>query len=325
VRIVNSETAISFDDVLLVPKYSDIASRTDVNTSVNFMGFSLLVPIVSSPMTSVFSLPLALELERLGGLAIIPRFITPNEVIDAMEKLKRRVPSVGVQEKDKEIAVVYKNFTSAICIDTANGFRPQVVEMANYLRAIGYKEILCGNVATHDGAQYLARNRITSIRVGIGNGHACITRKISGHGIPQLQAIADCSKKTGTQEFVTVADGGIRGPDDAVKAISAGASVVMIGKLFAETFEADNNNVYSGMASEDIQLRYRGAVGNGTAEGVSMPLKKTRSVEDVVNELVGGIRSGMSYSGAQTIKELQAKAEFIRISPASVAEGNWYA
>ncbi len=329
-RIANVEPAGTYDDYLLMPKYSEITSRMDVDLSVCVLGCDLKIPILSSPMDTVFSIPLALELERLGGMSIIPRFIPPNEVLNAMEALKFRIPSVGVHESDKEIAVVYKNFTRKICIDSAHGHHKQIVEMANYLRAIGFTEIMTGNVCTADGAKYLAQNRIQAIRVGVGPGHNCITRKISGHGVPQLYAISECANKTGDFEYSTIADGGIRGSDDCVKSLAAGADCVMIGRLFASTFEApsvknaEGHDTYRGMASAVVQQHYNGRIGNQTAEGVVTVVEKTQSVADFIGHLVGGMRSGLSYSGARTIKELQTKAEFVRVSPASVRESNWY-
>jgi IMP dehydrogenase len=331
VRMRNVVETLTFDDVVLAPKYSEIESRTQVDISTVVMGVKLSIPIISSPMDTVFSVALAKKLENLGGLSIIHRFMTPNDVLDIMPQLKYPIPSIGIQDGDKDLAGIYRNFTDRICIDVANGFHCRVAQMASYLKAIGFKHIMAGNVATHDGSHYLARNCVNNIRVGIGAGHGCITRRVSGHGMPQLSAIAECSKKENNQQFATISDGGIRNSGDIVKALAAGSDAVMIGRLFASTFEAPDikdasgGNVYRGMASADAQMNWRGKIGNTIAEGVTMSIEKNRSIEDLVNDLAAGIRSGFSYSGARNLKEFHRNAEFIRVSQASVAEGEPYA
>jgi IMP dehydrogenase len=149
--------------------------------------------------------------------------------------------------------------------------------------------------------------------------------------MPQLSAISECAKKENDMEFVSVSDGGIRNSGDVCKALAAGADAVMVGKLFASTFEApdiknlNGETVYRGMASSDAQMDWRGRVGNSTAEGVTMSIVKDRSVEDLINELASGVRSGFSYSGARNLKEFHTKSEFIRISTTAVPEGEPYA
>lgn len=330
-RMRNVLETLTFDDVLLAPKYSEIESRTQVDISTTVMGVNLKIPIISSPMDTVFSIPLAQKLESLGGISIIHRYMTPNEVLDIMPQLKYPIPSIGIQDSDKNLADIYRNFTDRICIDVANGHHLKVADMTKYLRANGYNHIMAGNVATREGAHYLARNGVNNIRIGIGAGHGCITRRVSGHGMPQLSAIGECSKRENDMEFVSISDGGIRNSGDICKALAAGADAVMIGKLFASTFEAPDikdsagESIYRGMASVEAQMDWRGRVGNNTAEGVSMSVVKDRHIEDLINELASGIRSGFSYSGARNLKEFHMNSEFIRISTASVPEGEPYA
>ena len=184
---------------------------------------------------------------------------------------------------------------------------------------------MAGNVATGQGGLDLALWGADSIRVGIGGGSICSTRLVSGHGVPTFQSVIDCVEAGCPVPII--ADGGMKTSGDVVKALAAGADFVMLGSMLAGTdqspgqvFDAGNKKykVYRGMASSEAQVNWRGKT--STPEGISTTIPYKGDVNTILADLRGGIQSGMSYSGARTIQELQAKAQFIRQTPAGQAE-----
>jgi IMP dehydrogenase len=178
-------------------------------------------------------------------------------------------------------------------------------------------EIIAGNVCTAQGFHDLVNAGATAVKVGIGPGAACTTRKVTGFGVPQFTAVQDCAKQARRMKIPLIADGGIKGSRECVLALAAGASSVMIGSLFANTHEAAKQGVpFRGQASEAFQRSFYGKVKKGTVpEGKMIHFDcDTRPAQSIIDELLGGIRSGMTYGGATTIKELQRKAEFIAVT-----------
>jgi IMP dehydrogenase len=228
------------------------------------------------------------------------------------------------QERARELV---SSGANVLCVDVAHGHHSMMRDALKHLKEEygGDTHIMAGNVATGQGSLDLASWGADSIRVGIGGGSICSTRLVSGHGVPTLQSIIDCV--TAGCPVPIIADGGIKTSGDAVKALAAGADFVMLGSMLAGTDQApgqvfDNGNkkykVYRGMASSEAQVNWRGKT--STPEGISTTIPYKGDVNSILADLKGGIQSGMSYSGARTIQELQAKAQFTQQTSAGRGE-----
>ena len=323
--------ALCFDDVLLVPKFSNINSRSEVDTTI-FLGgdhddskqIKLDIPIISSPMDTVTDYQMAAAMSKLGGLGIIHRYNTVTEQSDAVrDAITLGAGNIGIavgcNDEGLRRAILGVNAgANVICVDIAHGHHSLMKETLEILkRTFGSQvHLMAGNVATLDGINALAEWGADSVRVGVGGGSICSTRIQTGHGVPTLQSVMDCSLTTKSVNII--ADGGIKNSGDIVKSIAAGADAVMLGSLLAGTDEAPGHinmidgvaaKVYRGMASKDAQIDWRGHY--SSIEGVTSRVKYSGPLENVVGELVQGIRSGYSYSGCRNIKEFMANADFI--------------
>ena len=272
--------ALSFDDVLLIPKYSEIDSRSEIKIQQNLRNvgdFSL--PIISSPMDTVTGGHMAYTMSCLGGLGIIHRYNTLDEQVKEARLVKMdgwlggdKKPigaaiGVGGDFLDRALALREAG-VSFLCIDVAHGHHAKVRYALEALRnTLGTDfHIMAGNVATLEGFNDLADWGADSIRVGIGGGSICSTRIQTGHGIPTLQSIIDCSASD--RDATLIADGGIKNSGDIVKALAAGADFVMLGSLLAGTEETPGSIIrvdgelrkrYRGMASKDAQYDWKGS------------------------------------------------------------------
>ena len=329
---------LTYDDVLLVPQYSDIESRSEVSLACELdkqLHFSL--PVVSSPMDTVTEVAMAIAMHEAGGLGIVHRYNTIEEQVGlvhsaSMEGNGRVGAAVGVTGDFEERAcAIYDAGARVLCIDVAHGHHALVRNSLETLRRMfGNKvHLMAGNVATRDGFEALSDWGADSVRCNIGGGSICSTRIQTGHGVPGLQTILDCARSD--RETKIIADGGIRSSGDVVKAIAAGADFVMVGALLAGSNEApglvvtnqrsEDFKIYRGMASFDAQKDWRGKL-TSAPEGVSTPVPCKGPVEDILYDLAMGLRSGLSYSGARNISEFQAKAKFIRQTNASQLESD---
>ncbi|MEC9179125.1 MAG: IMP dehydrogenase [Pseudomonadota bacterium] len=336
---MNLETHITFDDVLLVPQYSDIKSRTEVTLSSELSeGLELRVPIISAPMDTVCGRLMAERLAEFGGLGIIHRYNTIEKqatmVAEASEGGLRNVgAAIGITGDylDRAAALVEAGVTT-LCLDVAHGDHVLMhVGAHNVIDAFGNKaHIMAGNIATYTGALALAQIGVDSVRVGIGGGSICSTRIQTGHGMPTLASVIDCVRaKEKFPDLKIIADGGIKTSGDMVKALAAGADFVMVGSLLAGTAEAPGEIVYKdgekyksyrGMASKDAQMDWRGKT--SSLEGVATVIPYKGQVFPVLSGLENGIRSGLSYSGARNLQELRESARFIRQTASGLAESN---
>lgn len=331
---------LSFDDVLLVPSYSDIKSRGEVDLSVDMGGnLNLSLPIVASPMDSVSEDEMALAMADAGGISIIHRYNTIERQVELIKRvIAEHYPinvgaAVGVTGDYLERAYAIRAAgVNTICVDIAHGHHTLMKEALDTLRNkfSNSLHIMAGNVATLEGFNDLADWGADSIRVGIGGGSICSTRIQTGHGVPTLQSVMDCAKSD--RDARLIADGGIKTSGDVVKALAAGADAVMLGSMLAGTDETPGGvfvdkygdgldyKVYRGMASRNAQMDWRGK--SSSPEGISTTVRYKGPVLDVLQDLTGGIKSGFSYSGARTLSELHAKAEFIRQTLAGQSESN---
>ena len=329
---------VSYDDVLLVPRYSDIKSRSDVDISTDLgKNLTLELPIIASPMDTISESPMAIAMSSYGGVAIIHRYNTiamqAKSIADSSRKdAQLKVgAAVGVTGDYLERAQEATNAgASFICVDVAHGHHILMKEALIELRGtLGDNvHIMAGNVATLEGVNSLADWGADSIRCNIGGGSICSTRIQTGHGLPGLQTILDCAKTD--RDVKIIADGGIRNSGDIVKAIAAGADAVMCGSLLAGTNETPGKiieerngtrwKVYRGMASKEAQIGWRGKY--SSFEGVSSRVPYRGSVRAVLSDLETGIRSGLSYSGARSISELHSVATFVTQTVAGLSESS---
>jgi len=331
----NVKSSYCFDDVLLVPKYSDVISRGDIDlTSYLDENLNFRLPVISSPMDTVTETDMAVAMNGSGGLGIIHRYNTIEEQ-SSLVYLAREIcgnvgGSIGVSGDYLERAkALISSGANVICVDIAHGHHAMMRSALRALRStIGIRaHIMAGNVATLEGFNDLADWGANSIRVGIGGGSICSTRIQTGHGVPTFQSILDCSQSD--RDVGLIADGGIRNSGDVVKAYSAGADFVMLGSMLAGCTEAPGEIIhvdgdmfksYRGMASKDAQIGWRGHV--SSIEGVSSIIPCAGSVSDVLSDIETGIRSGLSYSGAHNIRELQSRSSFISQTSAGSIESS---
>ncbi len=328
---------LSYDDVLLVPKYSDIKSRSEITLSVD-MGKTLQLdlPLFSSPMDTISEDRMAIAMDKAGGAAIIHRY---NSIKQQEELVSKSVSesrnnvgaAIGITGDYLERATAAFNAGATfICVDVAHGHHSMMQKALNRLKKLLGENyhIMAGNVATLQGVNDLADWGADSVRCNIGGGSICSTRIQTGHGVPGLQTIIDCAQTD--RDVKIIADGGIRNSGDIVKAIAAGADAVMCGSLFAGTTESpgdvimDNSGfrwkTYRGMASKEAQIDWKGKY--SSFEGVSARVPFRGPMEEILFNLEKGIRSGYSYSGARNATELQAVAEFMHQTSAGQSESN---
>ena len=326
------KTALSYDDVLLTPQYSDIHSRADIDLSVDLGNdLKMRLPIFAAPMDTVMSAVMAATVFQAGGIGILHRYCSIEKQVATFVLARKQMPhsvrrdlivfsAVGVTDDymDRAHALIDSG-CKGICVDVAHGHNLNVITALEKLRSgLGDDvHIMAGNVATLQGFNALADAGADSIRVGVGGGSICSTRIQTGHGVPTLQSILECASSD--RDVLLIADGGIKSSGDVVKALAAGADAVMVGRVLAGTSEAPGEviqnpphppmKIYRGMASPEAQTAWRGKCASN--EGVSRAVPLKGGAAGVLFEIDKGIRSGLSYSGARNIRELQAKAQFI--------------
>ena len=462
---------LTFDDVLLVPKYSDITSRSQTNLKTKLSRkISLDIPFISANMDTVTESTMAVAMAREGGLGIIHRFLTIEQEVKEVLKVKRSgsvmienpysvspaetvngaiiyaidkgVSGLLVTDSDSKLVgiltdrdlifesdksrsvkdvmttdvitakpgisldeakeILHKhrieklplvddsgqvkglittkditnmeNYPSAskdkkgrplvgaaigvkgdfmeraeslleanadvLVVDIAHGHSENAINTIHHIKkAFPSCELIAGNVATAKGAEDLIKAGVDAVKVGVGSGSICITRIVTGSGVPQLTAVLECAKVGKEYDIPIISDGGTRNSGDATKALAAGASSVMIGSILGGTDESPgsllNKNgkrfkVYRGMASLAASLGRKSKetgiisleddLNDYIAEGVEAMVPYKGSLTDILKQLTGGIRSGLSYCGARTIPQMQENAEFIKISRAGFAE-----
>lgn len=332
--------AICFDDVLLVPQKSTINSREEINLSTTLGKHKFRLPIISSPMDTVTESAMALSMFARGGLGIIHRYNTSQEQCEVVREVAAVLEETSSSNISKISAAIgtSSDFQNRIrflhncgvrifCIDVAHGHHSLVETAIKTLRDTfdTAVTIVAGNVATGHAFEDLSDWGADAIRVGIGGGSICSTRIQTGHGLPTLQSILDC-RDAGNADLI--ADGGIKTAGDIVKALAAGADMVMLGSMLAgseqtpgDIFQSNDNKrykVYRGMASPEAQIAWRGEA--RSLEGISTTIPYKGPVEDILFKLERNIKSGLSYTGATNLKELRAKAKFVKQTTSGLSE-----
>jgi len=333
---------LSYGDALLVPQRSPVDSRSDVDLSTRLTpSIGLDVPLVSAAMDTVTEADLAVALSRAGGFGVVHRFLTVDEqaaVVAAVAAAGERVgAAVGIDEDyvARTRAVVDAGVT-AVVVDVAHGHLERALDAVATLReTFPDLDLVAGNVATPAGVEDLAAAGADCVKVGIGPGSHCTTRKVAGAGVPQLTAVDDCATAAADLDVTICADGGIRSSGDAVKALMAGADTVMLGSLFAGTEEAPGRIVEvdgerykrsRGMATTAAaRERNDKEAAVGVDEGVEALTPYAGPLADVVDEFSAGLRSGLSYCGGHTIGAARAKAEFVRVAPSAMEREGYHA
>lgn len=327
--------AYTFDDVALVPQFNNVPSRTEPSLETWLTkNRKMHIPIICSNMDTAISEELADLLLIEGSIPIFHRFTS----METQEKWVKQYSgktfiSCGILKID-ETRKLLDLGALGVCIDVAHGHSDRMFHFIQELkRTHPDKEIIAGNVCTAMAYHDLVNAGADAVKVGVGPGAACTTRMVTGFGVPQLTAIYDCAKVAEKLRVPLIADGGIRNSRDVVLALAAGASTVMAGKLFAltsesaapkrksETSPTGMEAKFRGQASEDFQNDYYGGLKDKTvAEGIDFWAPVSGSAKQLLSQLLGGLRSGLTYGGARSIKELQRKAEFVEVTPSYMHE-----
>jgi IMP dehydrogenase len=327
--ILQRGKGLTYDDVLIVPSKSAVRSRRDPNLSTRLTrNHKIDLPFLSANMDTITESPMAIAMSKLGGIGILHRFMTLENQLREVRAVKESgakliAASIGVNEEGRKSAVqLVKEGVNILTIDIAHGHSVAMLETIKWLKdSFADKiDVIAGNVATPEATEELIQAGADAIKVGIGPGSMCTTRIITGCGVPQLTAIAWCADVARGHNVPVIADGGLKSSGDIVKAIAAGAETVMLGSLLSGTLETPGEihygkKHYRGMASRAAQVSWRGNLPEGMApegESTSIPIKG--SVKDVILELAGGLRSGMSYVNASELSEIPEKARFMEMS-----------
>lgn len=321
----HKDEAITLDDVLIRPAYSDLPSRLAADTLFELRygnKYWKINPIIVANMVDLTTPAMveAMYYERV--LVPVHRNQPVEDQIAALEfilsKTDRITPasaSVGLNDRERAYELV-KAGVDILFLELAHAHTKQAIEELKYLKgAFPETMIVVGNIATKEAVEDLTTSAGNSIviKVGVGPGSLCLTRCVTGCGVSQLSAIIECS---GTKLAKIIADGGIRQSGDILKCLAAGASMVMLGSLFAGTDEANPELVFSGMSSREA-----GGVREGIVpEGISTHVPYKGSAKKVAKELVAGIRQGMAMIGAKTLDDIPKKAVFQRVSQATITE-----
>ncbi len=343
--MVSIKEALTFDDVTLAPKYSEILP-SDADTSVSLTKhLKLKIPLLSSAMDTVTESRMAIAIAKAGGIGVIHRNLNIKNQLSEIIKVKKKKLIIGAAVgaapnefvRAKEII---KEGVDLIVVDTAHGHTKKVAEIIKYIKTIKTnKTALCaGNIATPEAAKFLINLGVDIIKIGIGPGSICTTRLVAGIGVPQLSAILAVRNGLKNKKVKIISDGGIKYSGDLAKAFAAGADAVMIGSLFAGTNETPGKLIkkkgqlfksFRGMGSV-------GAMNKGSAdryfqkkqkdsskyvpEGVEGFVKYKGEVGRIIYKLIGGLKSSMGYLGSKKIIKLRNKPQFVKITKAGFYE-----
>ena len=333
--------AYTFDDIQIIPKYSEVDSRGKCNLVTNFTKqYKLGTPLVASPMDTVTEYNMAITIASHGGVGVVHRFMSIEKQANQVRKIKEQEKlvsaAIGATADYKERAQELVNAGAIVLlIDVAHGNTKQVKDAISWCKQNlpNYVDVIAGNIATYEGARNLVEWGADAIRIGIGNGSLCETRIRTGIGIPQVTALIDCVRAVEESgiDVPIIADGGVRMTGDVAKALSLGADSVMLGSILAGTRESPGEIQRMGMwPNEQLFKKYRGSASaevkqvhgleEKNVEGNSKLIPYKGKVERVINDINDGVRSAMSYVNATTIREFQVKSEHVLITQNGLIE-----
>lgn len=320
---------LSYDDVLIVPKFSSVATRSSVNTRTWLTkNIQLKIPIVSSNMDTVTEAPMAIAMAELGGIGFIHRNMAPESQAQEVTIVKKANSdylvgaAVGVGgDTEKRVHLLVEAGVDVLLVDIAHGHSSNAMSTLSAIKKNYDIDVIAGNVATSDGVEYLIDHGADAVKVGIGPGSACTTRIMTGVGIPQLTAVMECAEAARYTGIPIMADGGVRNSGDLAKALGAGAFTAMLGNVLAGTDETpgpvlggtERYKSYRGMASTE-------ACGREHAEGVSSNVPYKGPVDAVIQKMLGGLRSAMSYVGSSGMETFIGRVDFVRQTQAGIIE-----
>lgn len=334
--------AYTYDDVLIKPQYSEVESRKDVDISVEIApGIKLATPIMPVNMQTVISADLCVKISELGGMATLHQFSSIEDEVNMLIEVKKRgarvAGAIGTTKDyiDRAEALI-KNGVDIIVMDTPHGHNAlTITAIKEFRKKLGKFPLIVGNIATREAANDLIRAGVDGLKVGVGPGAACLTRINAGSGYPQLSAVMEVSDIAHKHGVTVIADGGIQTPGNFAKAIGAGGTAAYIGSLYAGTLESPSELVdvsgkkfkrYFGSSSESAKLlrvqndpTYKNKP-TEFVEGADGLTPYRGTVEELTDNLVMGLRSAMSYTGARTIKEFQAQVIFVPVTSIGVRE-----
>ncbi len=336
--------ALSYDDVLLVPQYSEINSRNDISLKTKISErITLDIPLISANMSDVTDAKMAIALAKLGGLGVIPRFLTTEMQADEVKLVKDQKMLVGAAVGARNGIIeraeaLVKAGADILFIDVAHGHMLKNIEATTKLKQMfgKYVDIVSGNSATFEAADDLFKAGADCVKVGVGPGSICTTRIMTGSGVPQITAIIESARAARKHKKFLVADGGIKTSGDVVKGLAAGASAIMAGSIFAGTNEAPGKlvkkdgkkyKIYN--ASTSLAEKTKHSIFNITEtekhyvkqiEGVESMVPYKGTLSTLIEKYSANIRSGFSYSGARDINKLWKTAKFVRISSQGLRE-----
>jgi len=344
--------ALTFDDIALVPQYNNVKSRSEPDlTTWLTKTTKIATPLIPANMDTVISPKLANIMSEYGGASIMHRFVAAGASDEHFKYPGTTYISWGVKPEtsDDLIMIIHMigiDNLGGVCIDVAHAHSEDTMWMIESVKQnFGDDvQIIAGNVCTARGYRDLVNAGADAVKVGVGCGAACTTRIVTGFGVPQFSAIQECAAEASRLRVPIIADGGIRNSRDIILALAAGASTVMMGKMFAACEESAAEKVerrtppvysqfndiaakgnqsydppvflakYRGQASFDFQQEFYGEVKHAP-EGEVMWIPVTGSASNMIEGLHAQIRAGLTYGGARSIRELQRKAEFVRVTP----------
>jgi len=336
--------ALTFDDVLLLPRFSKVLPA-DTDISLNLTPIiKLKAPFLSSAMDTVTESAMAIAMAKAGGIGIIHRNLESRNQSKEVLKVKKKNLFVGaaigtsLEDLNRAKSLVDSG-VDLIIIDTAHGHSEKVLKTLSKIRKNNYKTPICvGNIATGEAAKKLYNSGADIIKVGIGPGSICTTRMVAGIGVPQITAIMEVSKTLKGKNIKIISDGGIKFSGDIAKALAAGADAIMMGSIFAGTDESPGKKFkiknkfykeYRGMGSigamsagssnRYFQKNYKDK-SKFVPEGVEGRVEYKGKISKIIYQLKGGLRSSMGYIGAKKIKDIKKNAKFVKITKAGFYE-----
>lgn len=331
------DVKLDYSDVLLLPKRSQYSSRSEVSLERTFK-FKYSpdtwtgVPIMVSNMDTTGTIEMALELQKHKVLTCLHKYYTSDDLLQSGLNREYYAISTGINNNDLDNLdeIIKKVDVKFICIDVANGYMTKFIEKCRQIREkYPSKILIAGNVCTSEGVLELVMNgKIDIVKVGIGSGSCCTTRKQTGIGMPQLSAVIECADTAHGLDAHIISDGGLQVVGDFSKAYGAGADFVMSGSMFAghnesggELIEVEENGkkkkykIFYGMSSSTAMNKYSGGVAKyRSSEGKSVKIEHRGTVENTILDIQGGIRSCMTYLGAKKIKDIPKCASFVRVN-----------